>query len=187
MQIAEVRALLEAFECGPDGEGEKSRELILALLAWSPEPFSRHVYTPGHITCTGVVLDADGRILLVHHRRLDRWLLPGGHCEADDVTAAGVARREVLEETGAMLADVAPRLVGVDVHPIPPGRNEPLHLHHDLIFAFRAASARTECSEESRAVSWCGPDEFDRYDLPAPIRRAATRAARSDVQPDATH
>ena len=174
--------MLEEFDCGDDGEAEKSRELILALLAWSPEPFSRHVYTPGHITCTGVVLDADARILLVHHRRLDRWLLPGGHCETDDPTAADVARREVLEETGAVLADVAPRLVGVDVHPIPPGRNEPLHLHHDLIFAFHAASVETRCSAESRAVVWCSADEFDRYKLPTPIRRAF-----SNVQPDTPH
>jgi 8-oxo-dGTP pyrophosphatase MutT (NUDIX family) len=183
MQVAEVRGLLEQFDCGDDGEGEKSRELMFALLAWSPDPFSRHVYTPGHITCTGLVVNADSdRVLLVHHRRLDRWLLPGGHCEADDPAAADVARREVLEETGAVLADVAPRLIGVDVHPIPPGRGEPLHLHHDLIFAFRAACLDTRCSEESRAVAWCRADEFDRYQLPMPIRRAF-----SNVEPDAPH
>jgi hypothetical protein len=74
-----------------------------------------------------------------------------------------------------VLADVAPRLVGVDVHPIPPGRGEPLHLHHDLIFAFQAASLETECSEESRALAWCRAEEFDRYGLPMPIRRAFFR------------
>ena len=56
------------------------------LLECSPEPFSRDQFVPGHITCTGLVIapDRDG-ILLIHHRRLDRWLLPGGHVEAADL------------------------------------------------------------------------------------------------------
>jgi 8-oxo-dGTP pyrophosphatase MutT (NUDIX family) len=76
----------------------------------SPAPV---VFTPGHVTCTGVVLSPRRkRVLLVHHRRLDRWLLPAGHVESADGTAAYTAAREVLEETGAQLAAVPPRLVG---------------------------------------------------------------------------
>ena len=40
--------------------------------------------------------------------------------------------------------DAHPLLVGIDVHGIPPGRREPFHLHHDLIFAFRALSASVQ-------------------------------------------
>jgi 8-oxo-dGTP pyrophosphatase MutT (NUDIX family) len=175
---ADVIRILEAFAPANDGEAVKSRELTLALLAWSADPFSRDVFTPGHVTCTGVVLGpARDRVLLVHHRRLNRWLLPGGHCEAEDVTIESVAAREVGEETGAILQSAQGLLVNIDVHPIPGNHREPLHLHHDLIFAFLAASLATECSEESRAVTWCGLEEFDKYELPAPIRRAAMRAA----------
>jgi 8-oxo-dGTP pyrophosphatase MutT (NUDIX family) len=115
-------------------------------------------------------------VLLVHHRRLGRWLLPGGHCEETDPEIGSVARREVIEETGAVLSAAAPLLVGVDVHAIPSNGKEPLHLHHDLIFAFQAKASATECSAESRAVAWCELDEFDRYDLPSPIRKATLRA-----------
>ena len=98
----------------------KSRDLTLALLSWSSEPFSRMTYTPGHVTCTGVVLGPErDRVLLVHHRRLKRWLLPGGHCEAGDLTIDSVAQREVIEETGARLPRQPGRLVNIDVHPIP--------------------------------------------------------------------
>lgn len=178
---SDVSRLVEEFAPGDDGEALKSRDLTLALLSWSTAPFSRMTYTPGHVTCTGVVLGpGSDRVLLVHHRRLNRWLLPGGHCEDEDLTISGVAKREVIEETGVRLADRVGRLVNIDVHPIPGNGKEPLHLHHDLIFAFMAASLATECSEESRAVVWCGLEEFDRYDLPGSIRRAIGSARNND-------
>jgi 8-oxo-dGTP pyrophosphatase MutT (NUDIX family) len=174
---SDVARTVEEFAAGEDGEALKSRDLTLALLSWSSEPFSRMTYTPGHVTCTGVVLGPErDRVLLVHHRRLNRWLLPGGHCEAGDLTIDSVAHREVIEETGAQLAGKQGRLVNIDVHPIPGNGKEPLHLHHDLIFAFEAESLETECSAESRAVVWCGLEQFDRFDLPRPIRRAVEAA-----------
>jgi 8-oxo-dGTP pyrophosphatase MutT (NUDIX family) len=177
--VQDVTGLLHAFSAGEDGEAEKSRELVLALLTHSPEQFSRAVYTPGHITCTGVVLSPErDAVLLVHHRRLDRWLLPGGHVEIEDACISGVARREVIEETGAQLSNAPAMLVGVDVHPIPSNKREPLHLHHDLIFAFDANSEQFHCSEESRAVVWCRLNHFDQYDLPGSIRRSVTRATQ---------
>ena len=183
----DVANLLRSFDTGSDGETEKSRELMLALLAHSPDPFSREVSTPGHITCTGAVLSPDGNsVLLVHHRRLDRWLLPGGHVEIEDATIGDVARREVVEETGATLTGASPVLAGIDVHPIPPNKREPLHLHHDLIFAFHASSETFQVSEESRAVAWCPLDQFSRYDLPTSIRRSVLRAV-SNVQSNRPH
>ena len=177
LQAPEVIRLLERFLPGRDGEAAKSRDLTLALLSWSPNPFSRKIFNPGHVTCTGVVLSPKlKRVLVVHHNRLDRWLLPGGHCERADPTISSVAQREVIEETGAVLLDRDAPLVGVDVHPIPANRKEPLHLHHDLIFAFHAKSSKTECSLESRAVAWCDVTEYDAYDLPNPIRKAVGRA-----------
>jgi 8-oxo-dGTP pyrophosphatase MutT (NUDIX family) len=178
IEPAGVGALVEAAAMDSDGEALKSRELILMLLALTPEPFSRDQFTPGHITCTGLVRSPEGgRVLLVHHRRLDRWLLPGGHVEPEDAEIWETARREVVEETGAQLAaGPAPLLISLDVHGIPGKRREPYHLHHDLIFLFQAVSESIEVSAESRAVAWCAPEEFDRYDVPGNVRRAWRRA-----------
>jgi len=174
-----VSALVHRFDPGPDGEAAKSKELVLAMLASSAAPFSRRQFNPGHITCSGLVLNpARDAVLLVLHRRLQRWLLPGGHVEPEDPAIGDAGRREVVEETGAVLRpDAAPQLVGVDVHAIPPRRDEPFHLHHDLIFRFRASSARFEVSAEVREVAWCAIPEFDRYQLPGSIRRAFARAS----------
>jgi 8-oxo-dGTP pyrophosphatase MutT (NUDIX family) len=175
---AAVTALLSRFDPADDGEAAKSKELVLALLASSPEPFSRRQFNPGHITCTGLVLSPGrDRILLVLHRRLQRWLLPGGHVEPDDPLIGDAGRREVIEETGAILhADSPPLLVGVDVHGIPVRRDEPFHLHHDLIFRFQAESDAFQTSEEVREVAWCQVAEFDHYQLPGSIRRSYARA-----------
>jgi len=183
MDPATVSTLVRTFSDPADGQADKSRELVLLLLEQAPQPFSRETFHPGHITCSGLVLAPDGeRLLLVHHRRLDRWLLPGGHVEPDDASVAYAARREVVEETGAVLAaDAASgRLIGMDVHGIPAhrSRREPYHLHHDLLFYFRAASEELRASEESRAVLWCSPSEFDAYLLPGNIRRAWVRVRK---------
>lgn len=178
IEPAAVTQLLQQFDPAGDGEGAKSQELILALLARSADPFSRRQFNPGHITCTGLVLGPGrDRVLLVLHRRLQRWLLPGGHVEPEDARIGDAGRREVVEETGAMLrADAQPPLVGVDVHGIPPRRDEPFHLHHDLIFGFQAVSDSFLVSDEVREVAWCSVAEFDRYELPGSIRRAYARA-----------
>jgi 8-oxo-dGTP pyrophosphatase MutT (NUDIX family) len=177
MDTRTVAALVDAFHQTGDGALSKSRELTLLLLACTPTPFSRHQYAPGHITATGLVLAPDGeRVLLVHHRRLSRWLLPGGHVDAADAEIWDTARREVIEETGVQLAaDARPRLAGLDVHGIPFKRGEPYHLHHDLIFQFQAVADALHVSAESRAVLWCAPHAFDLYEVPPNVRLAYAR------------
>ena len=173
----EAVSLVTSFAASP--EEEKSRDLILALLEHTPAPFSRDQFHPGHITCTALVLDPDGqRILLVHHHRLRRWLLPGGHVEASDSTLADAARREAVEETAVRIAPGSTaRLAGMDVHGIPAHKGEPFHLHHDLIFRLDAEASDITCTEEAPVVAWCGIDEIDRYGVPASIVSAFQRVA----------
>jgi 8-oxo-dGTP pyrophosphatase MutT (NUDIX family) len=175
-QVEEAVSLARGFSAAR--EEEKSRELILALLEGTKAPFSRSQFHPGHITCTALVLDPDGRrILLLYHHRHRRWLLPGGHVEEPDVTLADVARREAMEETAVQIAlGGVTRLVGMDVHGIPARKSEPYHLHHDLVFAWGAESVEIERTEEAPRVAWCGLGELARYAVPPNIVRAAERA-----------
>lgn len=52
-------------------------------------------------TASGFVVD-DGRVLLVRHAKLGRWLQPGGHIEPRE-TPDEAAIREVREETGVTM------------------------------------------------------------------------------------
>src|SRR5690606_11839088 len=55
---------------------------------------------PGHLTGSAWIVSPDRqRVALVHHRKLERWLQPGGHADGDTDIAA-VAWREATEETG---------------------------------------------------------------------------------------
>src|SRR5436189_3883564 len=103
--VAHLARHLHCSSDPSDGQALKSLDLILMLLDCSPAPFSRDQFTPGHITTSGLVLSpAADRILILHHRRLDRWLLPGGHVEPGDPTLDAAPAREVFEENGTALS-----------------------------------------------------------------------------------
>ncbi len=179
-----VRLHVERFHpqelAGEDSHAAHSRARTLALLE-TQQPCDRRQFAPGHLTASAIVLSPDHRqILLVHHKRLNRWLQPGGHIEADDPSPEDAARRETIEETGVDIdSNTAASLTGVDVHEIPAARGEPTHLHHDLLWRFVAASEGIRVSSESNAVTWAGIDELDRYDLDAPLLANIARAIKS--------
>ncbi len=52
-----------------------------------------------HFTATAVVHNDRGQVLLVHHKKFNRWMCPGGHLEPDELPDEAVLR-EVWEETG---------------------------------------------------------------------------------------
>jgi len=169
---------VRAFHAATDGLARKSAELTAGLLLHSPDPFSRNQFTPGHITCTAAVLHpSEPLVLFMHHHRLNRWLLPGGHVEPGDVSLSDAAAREALEETRVHLdAAFIPFLGGIDVHGIPPRRDEPYHLHHDLIWCFRAGSDRIETTDEAPRVAWVADARWDELEIADSIRNAIGRA-----------
>ncbi len=114
----------------------------------------RRRYTPGHLTASALALDPEGRaVCLVHHRRLGRWLQPGGHVEPGERSLAETARRELLEETGLEAAGPLV-LLALDVHDIPAGSGEPAHRHFDCMFLARSAGTRLRPSREVAGARW---------------------------------
>lgn len=110
----------------------------------------------GHLTGSAWIVDVPRRqALLVHHRKLGRWLQPGGHADGDGDLAA-VARREAEEETGLRrLAQVGDGIFDLDRHLIPGRGDVPAHWHYDVRVLFEADPAEPlVVSDESHAVAW---------------------------------
>lgn len=160
---------------------------ILAFVDEHADPFDRGIVT-GHLTGSAVVVSAAGdQVLLLHHRKLDRWLQPGGHAEPGERDGETVALREAREETGIeglTLHASALRPLDVDVHPIPARGDEPAHRHLDLRYLVIAppnASLRRLVAEV-RALRWFTWDELPTLDLDPGLRRALA-AARALTSP----
>ncbi|MQY07641.1 NUDIX domain-containing protein [Actinomadura macrotermitis] len=72
-----------------------------------------------HFTASTVVLDDRAeRVLLIHHRKSDCRLYPGGHLEQDEGPAQA-AVREVREECGIDLLPAVPPFTHPKIRPVP--------------------------------------------------------------------
>ncbi|WP_305803940.1 NUDIX hydrolase [Stenotrophomonas sp. YIM B06876] len=137
-----------------------------ALLDDAQDPFARE-RLQGHFTGSAWLVSADGaRVLLTHHRKLQRWLQLGGHADGERDPGA-VALREAQEESGLSgLTLLSTRIFDLDRHWIPERKDAPGHWHYDLRYVVRAGADETfMVSAESLDLAWCevadvaaGPD-----------------------------
>jgi 8-oxo-dGTP pyrophosphatase MutT (NUDIX family) len=144
---------------------------IRKLVEEHPDCFDR-TCRPGHVTASALVTTpARVRVLLVHHRKLNRWLQPGGHADGQsDISAA--ALREATEESGLCylrLENIGEQVtpLDLDVHVIPARYDatgqliEDAHEHHDVRFLISAHGDITpQVSDESHAVRWFTAEEL---------------------------
>jgi len=160
-----LRAQLDRHAPACDGEAVYTQRM-LELVGVTGDPMSRDHFAPGHFTASGFVLSPDGQsVLLVLHRKLNRWLQPGGHIDATDPDLFAAACREVEEETGVAglpAAEGGPAVIyDVDIHPIPARKTEPAHEHFDVRFLMRCESTAITISDESHDAAWVRIDELD--------------------------
>ena len=138
-----------------DANETKHRDRLLQFLASDAAHYLRSNLA-GHLTASALVLNHAGdSVLLLHHRKLDPWLQPGGHADGDE-NLERVARKEVEEETGiGDLTLVNTGIFDVDVHTIPERKGVPEHLHYDLRFLFWASPGAVPLgNHEVKAVRW---------------------------------
>ncbi|MEQ8719323.1 MAG: NUDIX hydrolase [Acidimicrobiales bacterium] len=150
---AVARAVVAGCPPGPH------RDRILAIIDSRSDVLDR-TCRPGHLTGSALVLDAAGeRTCLLRHRKLGRWLQPGGHADGD-ANMAAVALREATEETGIWGLRVDPVPVDLDVHEVDPPA-EDAHLHLDVRFLVVAPpDSEPVGNHESTALGWFTPTEM---------------------------
>jgi len=156
MHQARLVALEHAFAAHAaawPGEVEEAR-LFIALLGEGVHAFLRE-RLEGHFTASAFLVSADGkRTLLTHHRKLGRWLQPGGHADGD-TDLARVALAEASEESGLPGLRVEGGIFDLDRHWIPERKDVPGHWHHDVRYVVRAGSDEAYVvGEESNDLAW---------------------------------
>ncbi|HLX89372.1 MAG TPA: NUDIX domain-containing protein [Acidimicrobiales bacterium] len=152
------RVVLESVDSHEpaDAREARSRRRVLEALATLARPFDEDA-DPVHVTGSAVVAGRRGTVLH-RHKRLHRWLQPGGHVEAGEPPWQA-ALREAREETGLALSHPGgePRLLHVDVHHAAKG-----HEHLDLRYLLLAGDGEPAPADgESPHVRWFDWDEAE--------------------------
>jgi 8-oxo-dGTP pyrophosphatase MutT (NUDIX family) len=131
---------------------------------------------------------SQGRVLVIHHRKLDRWLPLGGHIELDE-DPEQAALREAREESGLEVeligerppttgrgtrALIAPRFL--DIHHI-----TDTHEHIGMIYWARPKNGAVTLSAlEHHDIRWCAAEELD--GLHPPMSEAVKWYCRAAIQ-----
>ena len=116
----------------------------------------------------------NGKVLLIHHRKLDKWLPLGGHIELDEEPEQA-ALREAKEESGLdveLLGErppttepgtrvlIAPRFL--DIH-----RINPTHEHIGMIYWARPKGGAVQLAgEEHHDIRWCSAADLETLQPP---------------------
>jgi 8-oxo-dGTP pyrophosphatase MutT (NUDIX family) len=171
--LADVVQLLGAYRADAAPAQRDAADRMLAFAHEHPDALLRSCLE-GHFTGSALVVDAAGeRALFLFHRKLQRWLQPGGHADGSGNLVA-TAWREATEETGIDGLTIDPLPIDLDIHVIEAG-SDPRHLHIDVRFLVVApADAVEQGNHESEALRWVTPDEAPELGLDAGTLRLLT-------------
>jgi len=148
--------LLNEHTARIDDAGELAMVALVAEFVRTHRDSLHRSQTLGHLTGSAWIVDPGRtRTLLTHHRKLDKWLQPGGHADGDPDLAA-VAMREAGEETGVRgLKLVSNRIYDVDRHWIPARGEIAGHWHLDVRFMIEADDTQPfVVTDESHDLAW---------------------------------
>jgi 8-oxo-dGTP pyrophosphatase MutT (NUDIX family) len=117
----------------------------------------------------------DQKVLLIFHRKLQKWLPPGGHMDANE-TPPEAAKREALEETGIEVELIHQENVWIDrwnaksferpylclLEEIPSFGNSPAHQHIDFIYVGRPVGGQIiQNDHETSGIRWFSWEEIE--------------------------
>lgn len=160
MERDKLLKLLDNYSTTDQHENQMVQETIV-FVNQNPDCFKRELLI-GHITGSSWIVDKSRKyVLLTHHRKLNKWLQPGGHCDGDS-DVLNVALKEANEETGvAGIKPVSEDIFDVDIHLIPERKGVPQHCHYDVRFLLEAdKEIPLVVSDESNDLAWIAIEEL---------------------------
>lgn len=112
---------------------------------------------PKHsVSVAGVVVDEQGRVLVIRRDDTGHWQPPGGVLELDETFEEGV-QREILEETGVTVS--VDRLTGI--------YKNLTHGIVALVFRCRQVAGEPHPTPEAKEVCWMSREEAEASMVPA--------------------
>lgn len=129
----------------------------------------------GHVTGSAWVLNpARTHTLMLHHRKLDRWLQPGGHADGDP-DMLQVVLKETSEESGIDMSHIvlpSDRVFDVDIHTIYPSAHDNRHVHFDIRFLLEIDDRLPiPGNSESHQVRWIPLGQVNQFNNALSLRR----------------
>ncbi|HET6624769.1 MAG TPA: NUDIX domain-containing protein [Nocardioidaceae bacterium] len=145
----------------PDPEQEEVRRSYVAHLEAEPDGLRRECH-PDHLTASTLIVSADHtEVLLTLHAKANAWFQLGGHCEPDDLTLAGAALREAVEESGVQDLRLDEDPVQLDTHDVAFCGSRGGVRHLDVRFVAVAPERPAHSvSDESLDVRWWPADRL---------------------------
>ena len=168
------KILLDLLEKhSPIDENElKMRNETIEFVKTNEDCFRRELLI-GHVTGSAWIVNyARTHVLMMHHRKLNRWFQPGGHCDGEP-DVLNVALKEAYEETGLKNFKVVDgEVYDVDVHQIPERKDIPAHYHYDVRFLIEAdMNEQLIITEESNDLSWVSLEKIAEHNDSESIMR----------------
>lgn len=130
---------------------------MLSFIEENVDCFERSLEI-GHITGSSWLLNKAGdKTLLMHHKKLDKWLQLGGHADGDSDILA-VAIKEAQEESGiTSIEPVMSTIFDIDIHKIPAHGAIKEHFHYDVRFLLKVTGDEDiSINGESNELRWIG-------------------------------
>lgn len=166
---------------GFDANETKMIDETIEFVQTNEDCFKREL-SIGHVTGSAWIVDKSRQfVLLTHHRKLNKWFQPGGHCDGDS-DVLNVAMKEAIEETGvADIQVLSDEIFDVDVHLIPQRKDIAAHFHYDIRFWFEAdKNIPLVISEESNDLAWIEIAKVSELNDSESITRMARKVLNSE-------
>lgn len=154
-----------------------------------------HIHDQIDFTASAYIV-YEGKILLIHHKKLDIWMQIGGHVELDEDPDTTLLR-EVKEESGLDVEVLSenPGIAGDEPYPHrtlnrPDGVDwfkfgAQDHYHVDMAYYCRALNDEVKLeADAAHDIRWFSPQELDdpAYDIEPIVKHRALEAIKRAAQ-----
>ena len=139
----------------------------------------------GHVTGSAWVLNpSKTHVLMLHHRKLNLWLQPGGHADKDS-DMERVVLKETSEESGIALEDitlVSNQIFDIDIHTVFESEFDTRHEHFDIRFLVEIDDQiEIPGNDESHQIGWVPLEQVSQFNNARSLYRMVQKTRRLAV------